>query len=66
PRADREDTRALYCASMLMLLKPWRTMSDLKGEGGSWEQAYQEYLVHAPQRCKDIIANIQYFYECKN
>ncbi len=30
PRRDRPDRYEYYCASMLALLKPWRSMKDLK------------------------------------
>jgi hypothetical protein len=67
PRRDDPDVHDLYCASVLMLLKPWRDLSrDLKEPSESWAVAFQHFHDSAPQTIKDIICNIQYFYECAN
>jgi len=51
PRNDDKDTRDLYCACMLMLLKPWRDMAtDLKQLNVSWEVAFETYVNDAPSR----------------
>ena len=45
-----------YCASMLMLLKPWRSLDDLKLPGQSWVQAFEIFYERAPAAFKRIIS----------
>jgi len=67
PRQDDPDVHDLYCASVLMLLKPWRDLStDLKEPDQSWAEAFQLFHDSAPDTIKNIICSIQYFYECEN
>lgn len=48
PWRDDRETHDFYCASMLMLLKPWRNLSiDLKERAESWQEAYDEYFTSA-------------------
>jgi hypothetical protein len=48
---------------MLVLLKPWRSLlHDLKGDGQSWKDAYEDLLKVATKRQKDIIEGIQFFH----
>ncbi|KAG8917647.1 hypothetical protein FRC01_002313, partial [Tulasnella sp. 417] len=61
PRRDDPTTRNLYCASMLMLFKPWTSLQELKGE--SFEMAFAQYLGTCPKRERDIMDNIQWYYE---
>lgn len=66
PRADDADMRPFYCASMLLLLKPWRDVRvDLKVASQSWEEAFINFVSNAPQRILDMISGIQYFHECR-
>ena len=65
PCSDDPDIREFYCASMLLLLKPWREVTDLKPPSQTWSQAFDAFLSTAPQKAKDIIAGIQYFYEAR-
>lgn len=60
PRNDPA-TRSLYCASMLMLFEPWRSLLELKGE--SLDVAFTEYLGVCSKRERDIMDNIQWYYE---
>ncbi|KAH9829021.1 uncharacterized protein C8Q71DRAFT_718804 [Rhodofomes roseus] len=39
PRKDKGN-REEYCLVMLMLFKPWRTGTDLKQSGQSWDDAF--------------------------
>jgi hypothetical protein len=64
PRNDRPNERELYCASILALLKPWTDLSDLKTDVETFEQAFQRFLINSDKTNKDIIENIQYYYEC--
>ena len=51
-------------ASMLALLKPWRSISDLKRRDESFEEAYNEFIAHAGDDVKRTIENIQFYHEC--
>jgi PIF1-like helicase len=67
PRADDPDIYEFYCACMLLLLKPWRTVEvDLKEPSQSWTDALTSFLATAPKKSKDIITGIQYFYESRS
>jgi len=44
PCIDDPETYDFYCASMLMLLKPWHNLcSDLKGADESWSPAFEYF-----------------------
>ncbi|KIM60950.1 hypothetical protein SCLCIDRAFT_123270 [Scleroderma citrinum Foug A] len=65
PRDD-PDEYPMYCASMLMLLKPWRCLeTDLKQPSQNWESAFADFLSTAPVETKKILSGIQYFHECR-
>ena len=63
-RNDQNWCRELYCASILALLQPWRTLSDIKGQNDSFSDKFQSFHDGAAKKIKDIIENIQYYYEC--
>ena len=63
PCSDDPDIRDFYCASMLLLLKPWREVTDLKLPSQTWSQAFDSFLSTTSLKAKNIIAGIQYFYE---
>lgn len=62
PRADDEDQHELYCCSVLVLLKPWRKLQDLKLNYRSWKDALQAYLDTNPPYVRRIMANLQFYY----
>lgn len=66
PRADDAELRPFYCASVLVLLKPWRRLSELRLPGCSWEQSLQAFLDSASKCVHDIIGNIQFFYDSRD
>ena len=67
PRSDRIDERDFYTASMLLLLKPWRSVStDLLGTHTTWADSFSHFMLGASSRIKNIITNIQYFHECSD
>ena len=45
-----------YCASMLILLKPWRSLRDLKAPGESWTQAFDNFSKGASARTTRIMS----------
>ncbi|KAF8424996.1 hypothetical protein L210DRAFT_798930, partial [Boletus edulis BED1] len=65
PSSKDPSQRALHCASMLALLVPWRRIQDIITNEGTWEERYDEFLSRASQEEKDIIAGVDYYYECR-
>jgi len=55
----------LYYASILLLLKPWHKLEELKHNSQSWMEAYKEMLAVKPE-LHQTVSNIQYHYECKD
>lgn len=66
PRADDEDARDIYCATMLALFKPWRRPEELRYEGESWEDAFSTFTFSAPRSSMRIMEHIQYSYRSKD
>ncbi len=65
PRNDDPETRNTYCASMLLLLKPWcNVATDLKAPEGSWEDAFAVFVAQASEAEKYVMSGAQYFHEC--
>lgn len=67
PRRDTGENYHYYCASMLMLLKPWRNLrTDLKDENESWESAFENFVANhgEEENVKFTLSNIQFFHEC--
>ena len=69
PRRDEPESHSLYCASMLLLLKPWRQVeTDLKHPDQTWEEAFQIFSAEKDREGKKIshiLAGIQYFHDCE-
>lgn len=61
---DVPQDQPLFCASMLALLKPWRSLSDLKHDSESFVEAFDHFLTNASSCIRDTVENIQYFHEC--
>ncbi|KAF8325620.1 uncharacterized protein EI90DRAFT_3018963 [Cantharellus anzutake] len=68
PRGDNSDFVDSHHASMLCLLKPWRNLSTLKGEGETWTSAYENFLnsERMDDRTAAIVGNAQFYYDCKD
>ncbi|KAF6745923.1 ATP-dependent DNA helicase PIF1 [Ephemerocybe angulata] len=66
PRNNDPKTYELYCASMLMLLKPWRTLRDLKEDDGTFRQAFDAMMDSADDWTRRVVDNIQYYYDCSD
>jgi hypothetical protein len=64
-RDDDESAKPFYYASMLSLLKPWRTFHDLIESFDDWESAFNQFMRIATQRDKDVIAGCQYYYDSR-
>ena len=61
PRVDQGD-REYYCMTMLMFFKPYRTGKELKANGQSWDEAFNEHPF-TPQQCQ-LMLNFNLKYEC--
>ena len=59
------DNTSLYCAAMLMLLKPWRCLdTDLKSPTESWQSAFTRFIRDNPS-LKSLLSNIQYYHDAR-
>ncbi|KAG5634290.1 hypothetical protein H0H81_002524, partial [Sphagnurus paluster] len=63
PRNNDPNVCELYCASILMLLKPWESLPDLLTGFNSFDAGFKVYYSHAKTREKNIVENIQYYYD---
>lgn len=67
PRNDDPETYNLYCASMLLLFKPWREVStDLKDTTETWSGAFQRFMAETSKAIRDHIDSIQHYHSCKS
>jgi hypothetical protein len=65
-RRDNEFEKDLFRGSMLMLLKPWRKITDLKTTTETFQEAYDTFTSQADEQSHRVIANVQYYYECSD
>ncbi|KIK80329.1 hypothetical protein PAXRUDRAFT_36220 [Paxillus rubicundulus Ve08.2h10] len=66
PRPNNASTENLYFASMLALLRPWSHLQDIKNGHGDFCSSFDAFRATASQVAVNIMAGIQYYYECKN
>jgi hypothetical protein len=66
PRRDKENIRDRYCRLMLILFKPWRHANDLRDNGQTWQDAFNEFLRVCPTRLKGVMDNMQILHECRD
>ncbi|KAJ7209371.1 hypothetical protein C8J57DRAFT_1098634 [Mycena rebaudengoi] len=65
PRGDGGDTeREKWARSMMILFKPWRTLSDLKSPDQTWLQAFD--ATHFSENIQQLMKNINVEHECKD
>jgi hypothetical protein len=65
-RSDTNNERDLFRASMLMLLKPWRDLNNLKSDMETFENTYDLFYMETNEKCHQVIANVQYYFECSD
>nr|GAT42479.1 predicted protein [Mycena chlorophos] len=53
-----------YSAQILVLLKPWRNLSDIKNTFDSFLAAREHFESQCDSRVTRIMENVQYFHEC--
>jgi len=66
PSRDNESVAELYAASMLALLKPWRSFSDLKPDSQTFASAFKDWKATASPDVFAFLANIQFFHDAAN
>src|ERR1700691_6526111 len=66
PRNNNPTVYSFYCASILALLLPWRTLLDLKSNGHEFESTFHNFKSHATGRHLAIMENIQYYHKSSN
>ncbi|KAF5321196.1 hypothetical protein D9619_001956 [Psilocybe cf. subviscida] len=64
PRNDSLADRELYCASMLLLLKPWTNLENLKQPGETFEGNFRCMMASADRTTEVFVDNVQYYHEC--
>jgi hypothetical protein len=57
--------RSLYCASMMVLFRPWNTWDDVIQWSFSWEANFDQFLATSPNRIVQQIRNTQLQRESK-
>ncbi|KAF8180864.1 hypothetical protein BJ912DRAFT_1062309 [Pholiota molesta] len=65
-RKDDPSTREMFFASMLVIHKPWRTLSDLKSHFTSFEAAFTLFSHNMDKSVEIFIANASYYYEASD
>ena len=63
-KEEAENENKLFEALMLVLLKPWRSLSDIICGHTTFRDTYQEFHDHTSQYTQDRIKNIKFFHEC--
>jgi hypothetical protein len=66
PRNDVPELQDIYHASMLALFTPWTDISNLKLPSQTFKQAFDNFFNTASDTTKNMVANIQYQYECSD
>jgi hypothetical protein len=51
---------------MLVLFKPWIHAEDLRSQGQSWVEAYEDFLENCSDEVLSCIDNMQLLHECKD
>jgi hypothetical protein len=66
PRRDQQAVYPKYCRLMLILFKPWRSVSDLKKGTQSWTEVFDEFRHTCSPAITYILNNMQILHECKD
>ncbi|KAF9005687.1 hypothetical protein BDQ17DRAFT_1185791, partial [Cyathus striatus] len=66
PRRDRMETQSRHARLMLILFKPWKSVSDLREDGQSWIHAFNLFHSTCTKHISDTIDNMQVLHECKD
>lgn len=63
-KQDMQDDNGIFEVSMLALLKPWRSLTNLKDPNQSFCDAYNDFLDNASYDTCHLMRNVQFFHEC--
>jgi len=63
PRNDYNEDFPLYCATMLVLLVPWRTIGAIHRNSASLDDEFHNFMQKATLDQLTFMKNVQYFYE---
>ena len=63
PRNDHKEDFPLYCAIMLTLLVPWRTIGTIHRQSPTLEAEFRNFFAKATPEQLVFMENVQYFYE---
>ncbi|PBK86773.1 hypothetical protein ARMGADRAFT_863865, partial [Armillaria gallica] len=66
PRHDKEELYPCYCHLMLLLFKPWTSVSDLHVKGESWSEAFEQFRNTCSASVLSVINNMQILHECRD
>lgn len=67
PRSDDPEIYDYYCASILVLLKPWRDLArDLKQPNETWADAFAAFKTNTDTHTRRMIDGFQYYHECES
>lgn len=64
PKCNDDGENGLFHASMLVLLKPWCSLQNLKNSGRTFHDSFNDFMAFAPENIHFIVENIQFFHEC--
>ena len=64
-RADERDEESLNCAMMLLLLKPWQEVADIRENTSEWKDALEDFLTTASPHCRQFMNSVQDYHQCK-
>lgn len=64
PRNDTDGDKEMHMGCMLVLLKPWRELTDIEETDESFETSYRIMTQSLITEHKNFIKNAQYFHEC--
>ncbi|KAG2368148.1 hypothetical protein BDR07DRAFT_1212825, partial [Suillus spraguei] len=66
PHRDQESIYPKYCCLMLILFKPWRSITDLKHTSQSWAESFETFRRTCDEKVISILNNMQILHECKD
>ena len=66
PKRSPDNSDELFEASMLALLKPWRSLCDLKRPEDSFHNVFEKFWSETSEAIHTIITNIEFYHECSD
>lgn len=64
PRPDRKDDKERWCRAMLIIFKPWREVTDIKGGSRTWCEAFDKFKFSS--EVWEVIKNMNVENECRD